>query len=57
LKQIRHLLLQIDLHGSFRAQQDSCAQEYRDSYNNPHTAFKPTRCWKVANLHGDGRLD
>jgi hypothetical protein len=57
LKQIRHLLLQVDLNGSFRAQQDSCAQEYRDSYNKPHIALKPARVEKVADLHGDWRLD
>jgi hypothetical protein len=57
LHEVRPLFLQIDLYGSFRAQQDGCAEEYCDPKNSPHIAFKPARRAKVASLHCDWRFD
>lgn len=57
LQEISHLFLQVDLHGSFRAQQHSCAEEYCEPENNPHTAFKLAGWAKVARLHGDWCFD
>ena len=53
MQEIGHLFLHVDFHGSFRAQERGCAQEYRDPKDNLHTAFKPVVCAKVASLHRD----
>src|SRR4030095_8229156 len=57
LQEVRPLFLQIDLDGSFRAQQHGCAQKYCGPDNNPHASFKPARRVKVAEvISGEHRL-
>jgi hypothetical protein len=48
LKQISPLLLQIDLDRSLRARPDGCAENDQHRSEDPHIAFKPARCAKVA---------
>ena len=62
LKEIRFLLLQIDLDRSFSVRQSGGADKDRETEEGPHVAFKPVHCGKVArsrneNLDGDWRFD
>ena len=48
LKEIRFLLLQIDLDRSFSVRQSGGADKDCEPKGDPHTTFKPARCAKVA---------